>query len=107
MACGAFSVALAQPAPSAGTDKAVESAAADAGAMGGKALGFLGACIGAGIAVFGGSFGIGRIGGQTIEGIARQPEAAGAMFAPMIITAAMVEGGMLFALVICILVLFK
>ena len=68
-----------------------------------KAIAIVGACVGAGIAAVGGGFGIARIGGQCIEAIARQPEASGAMFAPMIITAAMVEGGMLFAIVICML----
>ncbi|MFA6134940.1 MAG: ATP synthase F0 subunit C [Phycisphaerae bacterium] len=69
----------------------------------GKGLGIFGVCLGAGVAIIGGGIGIGRVGGQCVEGIARQPEAAGAMFAPMIITAGMIEGGMLFALVICIL----
>jgi F-type H+-transporting ATPase subunit c len=66
----------------------------------GKGLAVLGACIGAGLAAIGGGLGVGRIGGGMVESIARQPEAAGAMFAPMIITAAMVEGGMLFAIVV-------
>jgi F-type H+-transporting ATPase subunit c len=68
-----------------------------------KALAIVGACLGAGLSAVGGGFGIARIGGATIESIARQPEAAGSVFAPMIITAAMVEGGMLFAIVICLL----
>ncbi len=61
------------------------------------------ACVGAGIAAIGGGFAVARIGGNCIESMARQPEAAGAMFAPMIVTAAMVEGGMLFAIVVCLL----
>jgi F-type H+-transporting ATPase subunit c len=68
-----------------------------------KSVGIVGACIGAGIVSVGGGLGIARIGGKCIESIARQPEAAGPMFAPMIITAAMVEGGMLFAIVVCLL----
>lgn len=68
-----------------------------------KALAIIGACFGAGIAAIGGGFGIARVGGAAIEAIARQPEAAGSMFAPMIITAAMIEGGMLFAIVICLM----
>jgi len=68
-----------------------------------KAIAIIGACLGAGLCAVGGGLGIARIGGQCIEAIARQPEAAGAMFAPMIITAAMVEGGMLFAIVVCLL----
>ncbi|HAU37016.1 MAG TPA: F0F1 ATP synthase subunit C [Phycisphaerales bacterium] len=69
----------------------------------GKALGIVGACLGAGLCSVGGGLGIARIGGNCIESIARQPEAAGPMFAPMIVTAAMVEGGMLFAIVVCLL----
>jgi F-type H+-transporting ATPase subunit c len=68
-----------------------------------KAMAIMGACFGAGLASVGGGLGIARVGGSAIESIARQPEAAGSMFAPMIITAAMIEGGMLFAIVICLL----
>jgi F-type H+-transporting ATPase subunit c len=42
-----------------------------------------------------------------VEAIARQPEASGTMFAPMIITAAMIEGTTLFAIVICLLSVLK
>ncbi len=69
----------------------------------GRGFAIAGACLGAGVAAIGGGLGIARIGGSCIEAIARQPEAGGAMFAPMIITAAMVEGGMLFAMVVCLL----
>ena len=68
-----------------------------------KGIAILGASIGASFCVVAGGLGIGRIGSICVEAIARQPEAAGAMFAPMIITAAMVEGGMLFAIVVCLL----
>ena len=53
----------------------------------------------AGIAIIGAGIGIGRIGSATVESIARQPEAAGAMFTPMIITAAMIEGAAFFAII--------
>lgn len=89
---------------------AAEKSQADATVAGipvGQGLAMIGACLGAGLAVFGGGIGIGRIGGQAVDAIARQPEAAGSMFTQMIITSAMIEGGMLFALVICILVVFK
>ena len=65
--------------------------------------GTLGATIGAGIAVLGTAFGIGRIGGSATESIARQPEAAGSIQTAMIITAALIEGVCLFALVIALL----
>ena len=42
-----------------------------------RGLGFIGAGLGAGLAVIGAGIGIGRIGGQAVEGMARQPEAAG------------------------------
>lgn len=62
--------------------------------------GTLGATIGAGLAVIGAAIGIGRIGGSATESIARQPEAAGSIQTAMIITAALIEGVALFALVI-------
>lgn len=57
------------------------------------------AIVGAGLAVIGAGVGIGRIGGSTVESIARQPEAAGTLFTPMIITAAMIEGAAFFAII--------
>lgn len=48
--------------------------------------------IGSGLAVIGAALGIGRIGGQAAESIARQPEAAGKIFGAMILTAAFIEG---------------
>jgi F-type H+-transporting ATPase subunit c len=69
----------------------------------GHAIAIVGACFGAGMCAIGGGYAIARIGAKCIEAIARQPEAAGAMFAPMIVSAAMVEGGMLFAIVVCLL----
>jgi len=63
----------------------------------------LGGAIGAGLAVMGGAAGIGRIGGSAVESIARQPEAGGPINTAMIITAAMVEGATLFAVVVGLL----
>ena len=65
--------------------------------------GTMGATIGAGLAVLGTALGIGRIGGSAAESIARQPEAAGSIQTAMIITAALIEGVCLFALVIALL----
>ena len=50
------------------------------------------AAIGAGLAVLGAGLGIGRIGGSAVEGIARNPEAAGKIQTAMLIAAALVEG---------------
>ncbi len=63
----------------------------------------LGGAIGAGLVVMGGGAGIGRIGGSAVESMARQPEAAGSITTGMIITAAMVEGATLFAVVVGLL----
>jgi F-type H+-transporting ATPase subunit c len=63
----------------------------------------LGGAIGAGLVVMGGGAGIGRIGGSAVESMARQPEAAGSISTAMIITAAMVEGATLFAVVVGLL----
>ncbi len=71
----------------------------------GRAIAILGASLAAALAAVGGGFCIARIGMACIEATARQPEAGGQMFAPMIITAAMVEGATLFAVVVCMLAL--
>jgi F-type H+-transporting ATPase subunit c len=63
----------------------------------------MGGAIGAGLAVIGGALGIGRIGGSAVESIARQPEAAGQISTAMIITAALIEGATLFAVIIGLL----
>lgn len=63
----------------------------------------LGASIGAGLTAMGVGIGIGLIGSKAVEGVARQPEAAGKIQISMLIAAALVEGVGLFALVICIL----
>jgi F-type H+-transporting ATPase subunit c len=64
----------------------------------------LGAGIGAGLAAIGAGIGIGKIGGSAMEGIARQPEAAGKIQGAMLIIAALIEVAVLFALVICFLI---
>ncbi|MEY3835101.1 MAG: ATP synthase F0 subunit C [Flavobacteriia bacterium] len=60
--------------------------------------------IGAGIAAIGAGIGVGKIGGSALEGMARQPEAAGDMRSNMIVAAALVEGVALFAVIVCLLV---
>ena len=67
----------------------------------------LGAAVGAGLVILGAGFGIGRIGGQAVEGMSRQPEAAGSIQTAMIIAAALIEGATFFALAICILLALK
>lgn len=70
-------------------------------------LGYAGAAIGAGLAGIGAGIGIGKIGSGALEGIARQPEAAGRISSTMIIAAGLVEGVCLFAAVICLLIALK
>ena len=67
----------------------------------------LGAGLGAGLAIIGVGLGIGRLAANAMDGIARQPQAAGLIQTAMIIAAALIEGATLFALVICILLAFK
>ncbi len=69
-------------------------------------LGAAGAGIGAGIAAIGAGLGIGRIGGSALESIARQPESVGDIRSNMIVAAALVEGAVFFAIVVCLLILF-
>ncbi len=63
----------------------------------------LGAGLGIGLAVIGVGLGIGRIGGQAVEAIARQPQASGDIRGAMILTAALIEGVGLAALVFALL----
>ncbi|MEM9187097.1 MAG: ATP synthase F0 subunit C [Planctomycetota bacterium] len=59
----------------------------------------LGKSLGMGIVVIGAALGIGRIGGQAVEGMSRQPEAANSIQTAMLIAAALVEGAAFAALI--------
>jgi F-type H+-transporting ATPase subunit c len=59
--------------------------------------------IGAALAVIGVSFGIGWIGSKAMDAIARQPEAASMIQTSMIISAALIEGATLFAIVVILI----
>jgi F-type H+-transporting ATPase subunit c len=89
-------VALAQPAET-GHEAVATPLFGDPGLKG------IGAGIGAGLVVMGGAAGIGRVGGSAVESMARQPEAGGTINTAMLITAAMIEGATLFAVVVCLL----
>lgn len=67
----------------------------------------LAAGFGAAIAVIGAAYGIGRLAMSAMEGIARQPEAAGDIRGSMILAAALIEGVSLFAIVVCIILATK
>ncbi|HEX7493902.1 MAG TPA: ATP synthase F0 subunit C [Bacteroidales bacterium] len=62
------------------------------------------AAVGAGLAVIGAGLGIGRIGGSAMDAIARQPEAYSKIQLAMIISAALIEGAALFAIVVSFIV---
>ena len=64
----------------------------------------LGAGIGAGVATIGAGIGIGRLAGQAMDGMARQPEMAGRIQTGAIIFAALIEGVALFAVVVSFLI---
>lgn len=72
-----------------------------------EGLAHLAAGIGAGLAVIGGGYGIGRLADGAMQGTARQPSAGNDIRTSMIIAAALIEGVTLFAEVVCILLAFK
>lgn len=66
-------------------------------------MAFLAAAIAIGLAAVGAGFGIGMIGSKTVEGIARQPESAGALRTTMFIAMGMVEAVPIIAVVLAFL----
>ncbi|MBN2482006.1 MAG: ATP synthase F0 subunit C [Bacteroidales bacterium] len=69
----------------------------------GAALAKLGGAIGGAIVTIGAAYGIGKIGGNAMEATARQPEAAGDIRTSMIVSAALIEGISLFAVIVSLL----
>lgn len=63
--------------------------------------------VGAGLAAIGAGMGIGKIAGSAVESMARQPEATNDIRGAMILTAALVEGAALFAIVVAFLIQTK
>ena len=63
----------------------------------------LGGAIGAGLAVIGAGLGIGKIGGQAMDAMARQPEKIGDLRSAMIVAAALVEGVSFLAVIVALL----
>lgn len=70
------------------------------------ALAYLAAGLGAGIAAIGAGVGIGWLASSSMEGVARQPEAVDDIRGLMIVSAGLIEGVALFALIICLLLVF-
>ncbi|MBN2369160.1 MAG: ATP synthase F0 subunit C [Vicinamibacteria bacterium] len=68
-----------------------------------KGLAYFASGIGAAIIIIGGASGIGRLATAAMEGIARQPNAAGDIRLSMIIAAGMIEGATFFALIVTLL----
>ncbi|PCH96078.1 MAG: ATP synthase F0 subunit C [Bacteroidetes bacterium] len=64
------------------------------------------AALGAGLAAVGAGIGIGRIGGDAMQAMARQPDAINDLRSNMILMAALVEGAAFFAMVVGLLVIF-
>ncbi|MFK7788746.1 MAG: ATP synthase F0 subunit C [Phycisphaeraceae bacterium] len=60
--------------------------------------------IGLGLVILGAGLGIGRIGGSAVEAIARQPEAKGDIQTNMILSAALIEGATVIALVFFLII---
>ena len=75
--------------------------------IGDKGLAIFGIGLGVGLTVIGAAKGIGNIGGNAMEAIARQPEAGGRIGTNMIIAAALIEGFTFFALVVGIILAGK
>jgi F-type H+-transporting ATPase subunit c len=88
LACMAFVVLLTSAVPAMAQERALIS---------------FGGAFGAGIVILGAGFGIGRIGASAVESMARQPEAADAIRAALLLAAALIEGATFFALIVCII----
>lgn len=63
--------------------------------------------LGIGLAAFAGAFGQGRVASATLEGIARNPNAADKLFVPMILGLAFIESLVLFTWVLMLLMQLK
>ena len=70
-------------------------------------LAWLSAGLGAGLATLGAGYGIGRLAGQAMDGIARQPQMSADIRTAMIIAGALVDGVAFFAVIVCLLLAIK
>ena len=68
-----------------------------------KMAAYLAAGLAIGIAAFGGALGQGRAATAALEGIARNPNASGKIFTPMILGLALIESLVIYALIIAIM----
>ena len=91
---------------------AVATAAEGAAAGGGEGfMKYFAIAIGAGLAIglsaIGGGLGQGKAVASALEGIARNPGAAGKIVTPMIIGLAMIESLVIYGLVVALILVFK
>src|SRR5436305_14194026 len=72
------------------------------GGAGDNGRGFiaLGAALAIGLAAFGGGLGQGRAAASALDGIARNPQASGKIFVPMIVALALIESLVIYGLLI-------
>jgi F-type H+-transporting ATPase subunit c len=101
---GISAVAFAQPGGDTGFNAAEVKAHGLASNFG---LIALGAGLGIGLAALGGGIGQGRAAGSALEGIARNPGAAGQIRGPMILGLALIESLVIYALIIALLLVLK
>lgn len=85
-----------------------EAAAAGGGSGDLKSLAIaLGAAFAIGIGALGGALGQGKAAAAALEGIARNPGAAGKITTPMIIGLALIESLVIYSLIVALLMVFK
>jgi F-type H+-transporting ATPase subunit c len=69
-------------------------------AEGGNPVSHIAAALAIGVAAFGGALGQGRAAAAALEGIARNPNARSAIFTPLILSLALIESLVIYALLI-------
>ena len=70
-------------------------------------LGYIAGGLGLGIAAFGGALGQGRAAAAALNGIARNPNAAGKIQTPMIIGLALIESLVIYSLIVALILVTK
>lgn len=84
-----------------------EAAVAATGESSNFAYYAIAAALAIGLAALGGTLGQGRAAAAALEGIARNPNASGKIFVPMILGMALIESLVLFALLIAFMIVGK
>ncbi|MFA9478982.1 ATP synthase F0 subunit C [Phycisphaerales bacterium AB-hyl4] len=74
--------------------------------IGNQGLAILGVALGFGLTILGAAKGIGNIGSNAVQSIARQPEAGGPIGTNMIIAAALIEGIAVISMVLLLVIAF-